>query len=93
MLIHILFCLFFLIPNSMQENCGNLFPSKSKDCVLSESDKLTYKYCCFKKYTYDVQDCTPYTEADYQKDKASPDPYVTEFKCNDESVTALPEVT
>ena len=97
MIIPIIFCLLLIIPNTSQENCEDIVASRSNDCVLSETDKQTYKYCCYKKYNYDFEACSPYkTEEEIQKEKErykSTESDVISFICNDASVTALPEVT
>ena len=99
MFVLIIFCLFlfFIIPNSTQNNCGDIYPSRARDCVLSQTDKQTNKYCCYKKYNYDYEECSIIsTEEEYQREKErykSSGSDVISFVCNDESVTALPEVT
>lgn len=90
MLIHIIFILFFLIPFSSQENCQDIFASESSECILSEEDKLSYKYCCYVEEDYG---CSPYTEENYLTDKEKYESSQRTFKCNDASVKSLPEVT
>jgi len=97
MIIPIIFCLLLIIPNTSQDNCGEIYPSRSRDCVLSEKDKRTYNYCCYKKDKYEFGSCTPYkTEEEIQSEKEklkSTESDIKSFVCNDKSVTALPEVT
>ena len=70
MLIPIIFSLLLIIPNSSQNNCEEIVAFRSRDCVLSETDKRTYKYCCYKKYNYDLEICTPYTtDEEIQREK------------------------
>ena len=96
MIIPIIFCLLLIIPNTSQDNCKDIVAYRSRDCVLSETDKRTYNYCCYKKYNYDVATCKPYTtEEEIQKEKEklkSTESDIISFVCNDKSVTALPEV-
>ena len=87
MLIHIIFILFFLIPFSSQENCQDIFASESSECILSEEDKLSYKYCCYVEEDYG---CSPYTEENYLTDKEKYESSQRTFKCNDASVKSLP---
>ena len=70
MIIPIIFCLLLIIPNTSQDNCKDIVAYRSRDCVLSETDKRTYNYCCYKKDNYDVATCKPYTtEEEIQKEK------------------------
>ena len=97
MFVFIIFCLFlfFIIPISTQSNCNDIFPSISRDCVLSQTEKQTNKYCCYKKYNSGFEECSLIsTEEDYQNEKSKlSESGIVSFVCNDESVTALPEVT
>ena len=96
MIIPIIFCLLLIIPNTSQDNCEDIVAYRSRDCVLSETDKRTYNYCCYIKYNYNVATCKPYTtEEEIQKEKEklkSTESDIKSFVCNDKSVTALPEV-
>ena len=97
MFVFIIFCLFlfFIIPISTQSNCNDILPSISRDCVLSQTEKQTNKYCCYKKYNSGSEECSLIsTEEDYQNEKSKlSESGIVSFVCNDESVTALPEVT
>ena len=50
------------------EDCGNISPTQASDCVLSENDKKSYKFCCYEGYenSYSSMECVPYTNEDYQ---------------------------
>ena len=62
-----------LITNSQSDSdCGKIKPEKASDCVLSENDKKTYKYCCLEKLI-GVLYCEAYNEDDYEIQKAAYD--------------------
>ena len=88
MLIYFLFYISFIIPKTIQKDCQYIVPNGPEECILSESDKQAFKYCCFVK-EYGNNRCRPYIEEKYLADKKryeESNPPIT-FVCNDESVT------
>ena len=52
-----------------QKSCSSIKPDSSSDCVLSSSDKdKGYDYCCYEALG-DIEECTAYTEEQYQEEK------------------------
>ena len=67
-------------------DCEKIKPSKGSDCVLSENDKKTYKYCCMQKLVGKYI-CQAFDEYDYIIQRAMYDEYPKmdleyTFECN-----------
>ena len=44
-----LLLLLLIAYSKSDSDCEKIKPEKASDCVLSEKDKKTYKYCCLEK--------------------------------------------
>ena len=50
---------------NIPDTCEMINPKSASDCVLSESDKKKYDYCCYVVYDGD-KECSPETKESYE---------------------------
>ena len=64
------YLIFFLISfvKLKDKYCNEINPVKASDCILSEEEKKTFKYCCLEEIDY-VKFCYPYDEYNYKLQK------------------------
>ena len=64
------FCLIFILISyvKLNKSCHEISPVKATDCVLSEEEKKTFKYCCLEEID-NVKFCYPYDEDNYKLQK------------------------
>ena len=67
-----LLLLLLIAYSKSDSDCEKIKPEKASDCVLSEKDRKTYKYCCLQKLAGTLY-CDAYNQDDYEIQKAAYD--------------------